>query len=199
MAGLAFRNYLGSNTNLPIIDSDTLCRQLSTAPGGVGLCGPSEDRIAFGQRFLVGKARRGPGFNFDGTRAEDMQSGDQPPSAVGLAKERIFAETDSALEERLRDLVRSLSTGPMEAVALRMVDHFVGASGTAFEDATLNDEVRKNPAFAEYWADIEKHGGDRLPFPGTGNGFKAWYILQHYRQAKPFVTEIRVSLPVSSG
>ena len=121
------------------------------------------------------------------------------PRAAGLAKERIFAETDSALEERLRDLVRSLSTGPMEAVALRMVDHFVGASGTAFEDATLNDEVRKNPAFAEYWADIEKHGGDRLPFPGTGNGFKAWYILQHYRQAKPFVTEIRVSLPVSSG
>lgn len=282
MAGLAFRNYLGSNTNLPIIDSDTLCRQLSTAPGWVGLCGPSGDRIAFGQRFLVGKARRSPGFNFDGTRAEDMQSGDQPPSAAGLAKERIFAETDSALEERLRDLVRSLSTGPMEAVALRMVDHFVGASGTAFEDATLNDEVRKNPAFAEYhrrfcqdlasaiqacsyglnrikrvpmsllnfsslsdkigglgitvhqvwsavaelsdfvvncgtrrwsgrlhytlydhfgldWADIEKHGGDRLPFPGTGNGFKAWYILQHYRQAKPFVTEIRVSLPVSSG
>jgi hypothetical protein len=44
-----------------------------------------------------------------------------------------------------------------------------------------------------------RNTGDRLPFPGTGNGFKAWYILQHYRQAKPFVTEIRVSLPVSSG
>jgi hypothetical protein len=59
----------------------------------------------------------------------------------------------------------------MEAVALRMVDHFVGASGTAFEDATLNDEVRKNPAFAEYWADIEKHRaiGSRFPAPATAS------------------------------
>lgn len=282
MAGFAFQNYLGSNTNLPLIDSDTLCRQLSTAPGGVGLCTPSGNRIAFGQRFLVGKARRNPGFNFDGTPAEDMQSGDQPPSASSLAKERIFAETDAELEERLRDLVKSLSTGAMEAVALRMVDHFIGGTGTAFEDATLNDEVRNNPAFLEYhrrfsanlaaaiaacdydlnrikpvpmdllnfsslsdkigglgitihqvwsaiadvsdfvvncgtrrwsgrlhytlydhfgldWADIEKHGDDHMPRPGTGNGFKAWYILQHYRQARPFITEIRVSLPVSAG
>lgn len=281
MAGFAFRNYLGSTTNLPLIDGGTLCRQLSTAPGGVGLCGPSGDRIAFGQRFLVGKARRNPGFNFDGTRAEDMQFGDKPPSSSSLAKERIFAETDAELEERLRDLVGSLSTGAMEAAALRMVDHFVGASGTAFEDTTLNDEVRTNPAFTRYherfcqdlagaiaacnydlnrikpvsmellnfsslsdkigglgitihqvwsaiaelsdfvvncgtrrwsgrlhytlydhfgldWADIEKHGGDHMPRPGTGNGFKAWYILQHYRQARPFITEIRVSLPVGS-
>lgn len=281
MAGFVFRNYLGSNTNLPLIDSDTLCRQLSTAPGGVGLCGPSGDRIAFGQRFLVGRARRSPGFNFDGTPAEDMQSGDKPPSSSSLTKERIFTETDAELEARLRDLVRSLSTGAMEAVALRMVDRFVGGTGTAFEDTPLNDEVRKNPAFTRYhdrfcqdlaraimacyfdlnrikpvsmellnfsslsdnigglgitihqvwsaiadlsgfvvncgtrrwsgrlhytlydhfgldWADIEKHGDDHIPLPGTGNGFKAWYILQRYRKARPFVTGLRVSLPVGS-
>lgn len=279
MAGFSFRNYLGSDTNQPLIDSGTLCRQLSTAPGGVGSCGPSGDRVAFGQRFLVGKAQRSPGFNFDGSRAEDMQFGDRPPSASSLTKERIFAETDAELEERLRDLVRLLSTGAMTAVALRMVEHFIGASGTAFEDSTLNDEVRNNPAFTEYhehfcqalahgiaacdydlnrikpvsmrllnfsslpdkigglgitihqvwsviadlsdfvvncgtrrwsgrlhytlydhfgldWADVVKHGGDWLPLPGTGNGFKAWYILQHYRKARPFVTEIRLSLPV---
>ncbi|KIA84139.1 DUF3289 family protein [Kaistella jeonii] len=40
------------------------------------------------------------------------------------------------------------------------------------------------------WDDIKKHGGDRIPQYHTGDFFKAWYILQHYRSAKPFFTEI---------
>ncbi len=40
--------------------------------------------------------------------------------------------------------------------------------------------------------DIEKFGG----YPYLGDGFKAWYILQHYRNAKPFVTEIKISYPI---
>lgn len=283
MAGFALRNYLGSSTNLPLIDNGTQCRQLSAAPGAVGLCGGAAgEHIAFGQRVLVGKAERAPGFNFDGTPAEDMQAGDKPPSSSSLMKDDIFSETDAELQERLRDLVTSLSTGAMEAVALRMVEHFIGGTGKGFTDTTLDDEVRRNPAFIEYhrrfskglgtalaacdydlnrikpvsmerlnfsslsdkigglgitihqvwstlaevsafridrgtrrwscqlhytlydhfgldWADIQKHGDAHIPRPGTGNGFKAWYILQHYRTAKPFITEIKVSLPLTSG
>ena len=40
------------------------------------------------------------------------------------------------------------------------------------------------------WEDIEKHGSDRIPLYHTGDQFKAWFILQHYRSAKPFITEI---------
>ena len=43
------------------------------------------------------------------------------------------------------------------------------------------------------WADIRKHGDDHIPLPSTGNGFKAWYILQHYRSAKPFITKIDIT------
>ncbi|WP_423775259.1 DUF3289 family protein [Chryseobacterium taklimakanense] len=38
--------------------------------------------------------------------------------------------------------------------------------------------------------DIVKHRKDRIPQYHTGDFFKAWYILQHYRNAKPFITEI---------
>lgn len=41
--------------------------------------------------------------------------------------------------------------------------------------------------------DIEKFGG----YSFLGDGFKAWYILQHYRNAKPFVTEVKISYPIS--
>lgn len=40
------------------------------------------------------------------------------------------------------------------------------------------------------WNDILKHGEDHLPQYFTGDAFKAWYILQHYRSAKPFITEM---------
>lgn len=40
--------------------------------------------------------------------------------------------------------------------------------------------------------DIKKHGNDTFPSEGTGLGFCSWYILQHYRKAKPFITEVNV-------
>lgn len=47
------------------------------------------------------------------------------------------------------------------------------------------------------WEDILKHGNDRIPQYQTGNCFKAWYILQHYRNAKPFITEMNVTRSIS--
>ncbi len=47
------------------------------------------------------------------------------------------------------------------------------------------------------WEDIVKHGDDRLPKYHTGDQFKAWYILQHYRSAKPFITEMRRKVFIS--
>ncbi len=40
------------------------------------------------------------------------------------------------------------------------------------------------------WDDIVKHGNDKIPQYHTGDFFKAWYILQHYRGARPFITEM---------
>lgn len=49
------------------------------------------------------------------------------------------------------------------------------------------------------WDDIVKHGGDRIPQYHTGDFFKAWYILQHYRSAKPFITEIKNSVHIGGN
>ncbi|EHR72523.1 Protein of unknown function (DUF3289) [Burkholderiales bacterium JOSHI_001] len=38
------------------------------------------------------------------------------------------------------------------------------------------------------WEDVLKHGEDRVPQYHTGDLFKAWYILQHWRNARPFIT-----------
>jgi hypothetical protein len=37
------------------------------------------------------------------------------------------------------------------------------------------------------WPDIVKNGDRHFPQYVTGDCFKAWYILQHYRSAKPFI------------
>jgi Protein of unknown function (DUF3289) len=42
------------------------------------------------------------------------------------------------------------------------------------------------------WEDVLKF----QDYPIAGNGFKAWYILQHYRTAKPFITEIKFEYPL---
>ncbi len=49
------------------------------------------------------------------------------------------------------------------------------------------------------WEDIEKHGNDRIPQHRTGDFFKAWYILQHYRNAKPFITEMTRSIYIGGN
>jgi hypothetical protein len=44
------------------------------------------------------------------------------------------------------------------------------------------------------WMDIVQHGTDHMPptlsWYSTGDRFKAWYILQHYRKAKPFFVQV---------
>ncbi len=49
------------------------------------------------------------------------------------------------------------------------------------------------------WDDIVKHGGDKIPQYHTGDFFKAWYILQHYRIAKPFITEMTKKVKISGN
>jgi hypothetical protein len=53
------------------------------------------------------------------------------------------------------------------------------------------------------WADVEKTW-DRVATPPTsflppGACFRAWYILQHYRSARPFITEMRRTVLVGSA
>jgi len=270
------RGSLGFLTNQPLIDQGTLCRQLSTAPNMIGMSSTSGERIGMEKRIQVGEAKRRPGFNFDGSPAEDMMSGDRPATSAAIKNDAVFSESDAELELRLKGLLTSLSTGSMETVALEMQRRFASGSGKTYESETLNNEVRKNPAFLDYhrsfgsdlasaiqacnydpnqlrqipmkllnfssfsdkigglgitihqvwsvradisnfslhcgtriwgcnvhytlydhfgldWADIVKHGDDHLPLRSTGNGFKAWYILQHYRSAKPFITKIDIT------
>lgn len=47
------------------------------------------------------------------------------------------------------------------------------------------------------WEDIKKHGDDIFPKYHTGDQFKAWYILQHYRKCRPFITEMSRSVFLS--
>jgi hypothetical protein len=49
------------------------------------------------------------------------------------------------------------------------------------------------------WEDIVKHGGDRLPWYHTGDFFKAWYIQQHYRSARPFITVMTRRVFIAGG
>lgn len=276
MGNFTPRGPLGFLTNQPLIDQGTLCRQLSTAPNMIGMSSASGERIGFEKRIQVGEAKRRPGFNFDGSPAEDMMSGDRPAASAAIQKDAVFSETDAELDLRLKGLLTSLSTGNMETVALEMQRRFVSGSGKTYESETLNNEVRQNPAFLDYhrsfgndlasaiqacnydpnqirqipmkllnfssfsdkigglgiaihqvwsaradisnfslhcgtriwgcnvhytlydhfgldWADIRKHGDDHIPLPSTGNGFKAWHILQHYRSAKPFITKIDIT------
>lgn len=49
------------------------------------------------------------------------------------------------------------------------------------------------------WPDVLKTQNTLLPHNlVAGDGFKAWYILQHYRSAKPFITEMTCRVTISS-
>lgn len=62
---------------------------------------------------------------------------------------------------------------------------------------TLTDD------FGLDWNDIVQHGKDRMPptagYYNTGDRFKAWYILQHYRNAKPFFVEVKLEYDFDDG
>ncbi len=229
---------------------------------------------------LIGKAKRDPGFNFDGTKAEDMEAGDKPAKSAAIMKDEVFGYSDGTLNAYLKQLMTSLSVGDMQTVAVEMQEKFCAGSGGTYSSDILNKEVVKNAATEAYntsfvndfraalksaaydpnamslismkllnfssfwdkvtglgitihqvwsakaelknyvytqakktwsgeihytfydhfgldWEDILKHGGDMIPQYHTGDFFKAWYILQHYRSAKPFITEVKLHVAVS--
>lgn len=47
------------------------------------------------------------------------------------------------------------------------------------------------------WEDVVKNGDRHFPQYHTGDFFKAWYILQHYRGAKPFITKMTRIVPMA--
>ncbi|KUJ50308.1 DUF3289 family protein [Chryseobacterium sp. JAH] len=222
---------------------------------------------------LIGKAKREPGFKYDGSKAEDMFFADSPAASASIKNDPVFKLSDATLGKYLDQLMESLSIGDMETVALEMSERFKNGTGGTYKSETLNKEIANNPAFTKYhndflskikdqlkknsydlnsvsqmpmdllhfssfwdkvsglgitvhqvwsvkseisdysynkctkmwngklkytfydhfgldWDDVVKHGGDRIPQYHTGDFFKAWYILQHYRSAKPFITEM---------
>ncbi|RYZ24788.1 MAG: DUF3289 family protein, partial [Sphingobacteriales bacterium] len=232
-------------------------------------------------RKLVGKTKRDPGFNFDGTPAEDMQYADRPAKSASIMTDDRFKDSDATLAAWMTQLMESTSMFTMETVALAMKDRFVAGTGGTFKSTDLDKEVKGNKAYLDYhkafkaelekallaadydpdvmpqldmkllnfssfmdkmsglgitihqvwsvkaeikdytynirtgrwsgelvytfydhfgldWEDIVKHGNDRIPQYHTGDCFKAWYILQHYRSAKPFITEIEEKEPIGN-
>ncbi|WP_294281831.1 DUF3289 family protein [uncultured Chryseobacterium sp.] len=231
---------------------------------------------------LIGKAKRDPGFNFDGTKAEDMFFADSPASSASIKNDPVFKKNDATLGAYLDQLMRSLSIGSMETVALEMADRFKKGTGGTYKSEVLNKEIANNAAFVTYhnkflaelkkelkknnydpaqmaiismsllnfssfwdkvsglgitvhqvwsakaeiidysynrctkvwngklkytfydhfgldWDDIVKHGEDMIPQYHTGDFFKAWYILQHYRSAKPFITEMERNVVIGGN
>jgi len=266
----------GSSISTAVVDAGTLCREMSNRPGVIGLA-PGTGHVSM-QRLtgplLVGQAERLPGFNFDGTPAEDMQYGDRPSKARSITSDPVFALNTPTLRAYLRQLMTSLSVGDMETVAVEMAERFCAGTGGRYSSRLLDAEVYNHSTFGEYhraferqfrralvavaydasrlrplrmgllnfssfwdkatglgitihqvwsvkaelsdytvscetgnwggrlqytfydhfgldWEDVLKHGEDRIPQYHTGDFFKAWYILQHWRDARPFITEFR--------
>jgi len=209
-----------------------------------------------------------------------MQFADRPVKAKAIESDAVFGLSDEALSGNRVLLMKSLSVGAMQQVALAMQKQFADGTGRGFESATLNQEVQANPAFVDYhqkflaelrnalrkvnfdplrlgllpmallnfssfwdkvtglgitvhqvwaaqasmryyshagaggvakfeleyifydhfgldWEDVLKNGERRFPQYHTGDFFKCWYVMQHYRQARPFVTTMRVRMPLS--
>lgn len=224
-------------------------------------------------KVLVGKAKRSPGYNYDGTIAEDMMYNDKPAKSASILNDPVNKLDDATLGKYLNQLMTSLSIGEMETVALEMSLRFQKGIGGVYKSNILNSQIANHNAFVNYhneflenfrgklreknfdpsqlepipmkllnfssfwdkvsglgitvhqvwsikaelinytynkctkvwtanllytlydhfgldWDDIVKHGNDRIPQYHTGDFFKAWYILQHYRGARPFITEM---------
>ena len=268
----------GGDTNSVAIDSGTSCLQRSCRPGVLDafLAGLLPQTCLMS--IPVGETRRRVGFNFDGTPAEDMQFGDRPTKAKSIESDPVFSYSDEALEGNMILLMKSLSIGTMQKVALAMQKQFASGTGGSFESDALNLEIKGNKAFGSYhesflgrtrealrevnydptcmpklamdllnfssfwdkvgglgitvhqvwaaearlnyytypgaggvstfdleyifydhfgldWEDVLKNGERRFPQYHTGDFFKCWYVLQHYRSARPFVTAMRVRMP----
>jgi hypothetical protein len=189
----------------------------------------------------------------------------------------MFSKSDKELNDGMITLMKSLSIGNMETVALEMQNRFSKGTGGVYRSDLLNKGIANNSAFTTYhyaflkalmtnfkntnydptkiglitmgllnfssfwdkvsglgitvhqvwsakaeienfrlersdsgtgfwhfnlvytfydhfgldWEDVVKNGGRIFPQYHTGDYFKAWYILQHYRTAKPFITEMK--------
>jgi hypothetical protein len=254
------------------LDDGTTCRQASPCSGPLGIS--SVRSLDLMGPILVGKAKRDPGYNFDGTPAEDMQYADAPAKSASIRTDPVFSQTNSELNEGMKTLMQSLSLGDMERVALEMQNRFSRGTGGVYTSDILNKEISNNSAFVKYhreflpklqeriknagndprsiscismdllsfssfwdkvsglgitvhqvwsakaeirdfyldgctklwtaellytfydhfgldWEDVVKNKDRILPQYHTGDYFKAWYILQHYRNAKPFITEMK--------
>lgn len=254
------------------IDDGTSCRLASPCPGTLGLA--KAQSLNLKGPILVGKARRNPGYNFDGTPAEDMQFADSPAKSAAIRSDPVFSKSNKWLNDAMEMLMKSLSVGDMEGVALEMQKRFSKGVGGVYRSDVLNREIANNSAFVVYhrafisklqrgmksvaydprkitrismdllnfssfwdkvsglgitvhqvwsvkaelynfrldgctgywsgdllytfydhfgldWEDILKNGNRIIPQYHTGDFFKAWYILQHYRNAKPFITEMK--------
>lgn len=99
---------------------------------------------------LIGKARRDPGFKTDGTKAEDMYFADRPTSSASIQNDPVFKFNDATLEAYLDQLMKSLSIGSMETVALEMSSRFKQGTGGTYKSTILNNEISNNPAFVKY-------------------------------------------------
>ncbi|HFE47711.1 MAG TPA: DUF3289 family protein [Chromatiaceae bacterium] len=295
MAGNSNPGSHGGLTNNAVVDNGTMCVQASPPPGVIFGAPRTLLDLNIPGPILVGKARRDPGFNFDGSPAEDMMAGDKPAKSAAIRSDPMFNKSDDELNAYMRSLMTSTSIGDMETVALEMQKRFADATGGTYHSAILDAEIANNPAFVTYhgaflkklipaitnsvrgyspsslppsmaslvnplnitpltmsllnfssfwdkisglgitvhqvwsakaelkdfhvessgrfwlcwlhytfydhfgldWEDILKHGDDRLPKYHTGDQFKAWYILQHYRTAKPFITEMSRKVYIS--
>lgn len=270
---------LNSANEVIVQGKETGLRYADYSAQNVGDCDKGIIRIANQE---IGKAKREPGFNFDGTKAEDMYYGDRPARSSSIISDPVFSKNDATLGAYLDQLMTSLSMGDMETVALEMSAKFQEGSGGTYSSAILNQKVKENSAFLTYhsnflnelklklksvnfdptnmepismkllnfsslmdkitglgitihqvwsvkaeiknyfynkcnyfygfdleytfydhfgldWDDIVKHGSDRIPQYHTGDFFKAWYILQHYRSAKPFISEIKNSVYIGGN
>ena len=83
-----------------------------------------------------------------------------------------------------------------------IIMHQVWAIKISLKDVKLNYKSNTGNAKLVYtlydhfgldWEDVIKFGN----YPIAGDGFKAWYILQHYRNAKPFITEVVIEYPMN--
>jgi hypothetical protein len=270
------------------IDEGTLARERNNAPGPMS--GPGNSNYVIPGPILVGKPPREPGKNEDGSVYEDMLFADDPPQAASIKQDPVYKLKDSELEEMGLALMKSVSTGELEKVAVEAWDRFCKGVGGTYSNTKLTEAVRDNDATKDFvnafnarlrkaildrkcdlngfpplpigryafssfndkrtglgilihdiwsikaelknyngtwdniaqqgafygkivytltddfgldWNDIVQHGSDHIPPTlskwTTGDRFKAWYILQHYRKAKPFFIEIKLEYDIDDG
>ena len=80
--------------------------------------------------------------------------------------------------------------------------HQMWATKVEFKDIALSESGGRGKIIYTLYdhfgldaADKAKFGG----YPVVGDGFKAWYILQHYRNAKPLLIEIEYPIEFIFG